>query len=273
MDWFDAYLDNLSDGKNVVYPPDSHTWRPIKPTRQQQSLIQDSLIGDMVRMRLIQEARQAEVEAGMGGGYDAGSAAVEGPVATPVPVVDMRSLLSAPGKTAYDAAATNNFFSVSKADYDAVAAGLQDVTKYALDDSTVAQNGETWAASYAQAFPTSVGTVPAGVYLFGFISRTTNGGSSTPLISTTFKGTYTAIANTVNSATGGSRGYYLRKASTATAAISYLGLVNTSESYLTTTSTFGDGGFDDTVPYSTWTNWNGRLIIFQMLGAPTKQWD
>ena len=86
MDWFDEYLDNLSDGRNAVYPPDSHTWRPVKPTKQQQSLIQDSVVADMVRMRLIQEARQAEVNAGMGGGYDAGSAAVEGPVAPSITV-------------------------------------------------------------------------------------------------------------------------------------------------------------------------------------------
>jgi len=86
----DDYLDNLSDGRNAVYPPDSHTWRPVKPTKQQQSLIQDSVVADMVRMRLIQEARQAEIDQGMGGSYDAGSAAKEGPViptatSTPTP--------------------------------------------------------------------------------------------------------------------------------------------------------------------------------------------
>jgi len=58
MDWFDHYLDGLSEGTNVVYPPDSNTWRPVKPTKQQQSLIQDSIIGDMVRMRMIQEERE-----------------------------------------------------------------------------------------------------------------------------------------------------------------------------------------------------------------------
>jgi len=88
MDWFDAYLDNLSDGKNVVYPPDSHTWRPVKPTKQQQSLIQDSMVFDVQQMRLIKEARQQEEEQGMGGSYDAGSASKEGhvlPTPTPSP--------------------------------------------------------------------------------------------------------------------------------------------------------------------------------------------
>jgi hypothetical protein len=69
----DQYLDGLSDGTNVVYPPDTHNWRPARPTKHQQALIQDSIVADQVRMRIMQEDRQAEIEAGMGGGYDAGS--------------------------------------------------------------------------------------------------------------------------------------------------------------------------------------------------------
>ena len=57
MDWFDHYLDGLSEGTNVVYPPDTNTWRPVKPTKQQQAVIQDSIVADMVRMRVIQEER------------------------------------------------------------------------------------------------------------------------------------------------------------------------------------------------------------------------
>ena len=46
----------------------------------------------------------------------------------------MRALLSASGQAAYDSAATDNFFAVSQADYDAVAAGLSSVTKYAMSE-------------------------------------------------------------------------------------------------------------------------------------------
>ena len=53
----------------------------------------------------------------------------------------MRALLSASGQAAYDAAATDNFFAVSQADYDAVVAGLSSVTKYGMNDSMVAENG------------------------------------------------------------------------------------------------------------------------------------
>lgn len=90
MDWFDQYLDALADGSTVSYPPDTHVWRPVKPTKQQQSLIQDSIIADVVRMRMIQEARLQEISQGLGGGYDSGTGVKEGPAApepTPTPAL------------------------------------------------------------------------------------------------------------------------------------------------------------------------------------------
>jgi cell division protein FtsN len=81
MDWFDHYLDGLSEGTNVVYPPDSNTWRPVKPTKQQQAVIQDSIIADMVRMRMIREEREKLEEHG-GGFYDS---SVSSNTLTPTP--------------------------------------------------------------------------------------------------------------------------------------------------------------------------------------------
>jgi len=85
MDWLDAYLYNLADGRNVVYPPDKNTWAPAKPNRQQQSMIQDAVAYDLQQqMRLIQEARQ-ELEkhgASSGIGADPGSPTVQTPAAT-----------------------------------------------------------------------------------------------------------------------------------------------------------------------------------------------
>jgi titin len=85
MDWLDAYLDNLADGRNVIYPPDKNTWTPVKPNRQQQSMIQDAVAFDQQQqMRMIQEARadleahgmsQDDVQAGIGA--DPGSPAVQ----------------------------------------------------------------------------------------------------------------------------------------------------------------------------------------------------
>jgi len=85
----DQYLNELHmPGAVMHFPPDKPSWNRSNPTKQQLSLIQDATIADMVRMRNIQEARQAEIDAGMGGGYDAGSAAKEGPVAPAVTVPD-----------------------------------------------------------------------------------------------------------------------------------------------------------------------------------------
>ena len=189
----------------------------------------------------------------------------------------MRSLLSASGQSAYDAAATNNWFAVSSADYAAVVSGLSSITKYGLTDAQVAENGTLWSNGFAQAFPSTIGTVPANTYLIGFISRNSAGGTTTPLISTTFKGTYTAISNSPNAATGGARGYFLRKASSATSATSYIGILPSGSNGYLTTTTFNPsvaqmGGYDNTVPYSTWTQWNGAYLIFQMIGTPTLQW-
>jgi hypothetical protein len=44
MEWFDHYLDGLSDGTNVLYPSDTNTWKPVRPTKQQQILIHDSIV-------------------------------------------------------------------------------------------------------------------------------------------------------------------------------------------------------------------------------------
>lgn len=188
---------------------------------------------------------------------------------------NMRSLLSASGQSAYDAATTDNWFAVSSTDYAAVASGLASITKYAMTDAQVAENGSLWSAGFAQAFPSTIGTVPSGTYLIGFISRQ-NAGATTPLISTTFKGTYTAISNSPTAPAAGVRGYFLRKASSATAATSYIGLLPGNNGYMGTT-TFNPsvsqmGGYDSTSPYSTWTQWNSTFLIFQMLGTPTLQW-
>lgn len=190
---------------------------------------------------------------------------------------NMRSLLSLSGQTAYDAAAVDNWFAVSAADYAAVVSGLSSVTKYGLTDSQTAENGSGWSGGYAQAFPSTIGTVPANTYLIGFVSKTQNGGTTTPLISTTFRGTYTAIANSPSAAASSANGYFLRKPTTTTSATSYIGIVN-STTGLSTTTTFNPtvnerGGYDNTVPYSTWTPWTNQFLIFQMLGTPTNQWS
>lgn len=86
MDWFDQYLNALSDGKNATFPPDTHTWKPAQPTKQQKRFIQDSVVFDLQRMRMIQEARLALEQQSTAGSYDSGSAPrKEGSIEPPVP--------------------------------------------------------------------------------------------------------------------------------------------------------------------------------------------
>ena len=88
MDWLDQYLHELHrPGAVMHFPPDQQSWHAPVPSKQQLSLIQDATVADMMRMRMIQEARQMEMDAGMGGGYDAGSAARERPAA-PSPLLN-----------------------------------------------------------------------------------------------------------------------------------------------------------------------------------------
>ena len=113
MDWLDQYLNELNRPGTVVHlPPDKQSWNRPNPTKQQLSLIQDATVADMVRMRNIQEARQAEMDAGMGGGYDAGSAAKERTTVSPsvIPVSTTSLLINggAAGPTNTFAKATGN---------------------------------------------------------------------------------------------------------------------------------------------------------------------
>jgi len=88
MDWLDNYLDGLGQYKVTVSPSDTHVWG-VKPKLNniQQKMLFDAAAQSELEYRLIvQEAREAEIDAGMGGGYDAGSAAREKrPVTPPVP--------------------------------------------------------------------------------------------------------------------------------------------------------------------------------------------
>jgi len=187
--------------------------------------------------------------------------------------VSIRSVLSASGQSAYDAATAGNWFSVSASDYAAAVSGITGATKYVMNDTLVAENGSGWSGTYAQAFPSTIATIPSGVYLYGFISRTQGGGTTTPLISTTFRGTYTSIANSPNAAVSGARGYFLRKSPTATSSTSYVGLVNSTTGFMGTTAfnvaAGSRGGYDGAAPYSSWTDWVGAYQIFQMLGTTT----
>jgi len=91
MDWLDNYLDGLGQYKVTVSPSDTHVWG-VKPklNNTQQKMLFDAAAQSELEYRLIvQESREAEIDAGMGGGYDAGSAArEERPTPSPTPAPD-----------------------------------------------------------------------------------------------------------------------------------------------------------------------------------------
>jgi hypothetical protein len=200
-------------------------------------------------------------------------------IVTPYVEPPMRVLLSDSGKTSFDAATENDFFLVSQTDYNAVASGLSSVTKYVLNDTFAAQvNLSIWGLpGFARAYPSDIATIPSGVYLFGFIYRTQTSSTVTPLISTTFLGTYEAIANSPTTSSGGGTiatsviSYFLRKSSTPTAVTSYVAISSTGGNIVLTTTTF-TYYYDSSSPYSTWLTTSDPIPIFQMLGTPTKQW-
>ncbi len=191
----------------------------------------------------------------------------------------LRNALSPTGQTAYDAATVGNFFSVSATDYGNVAAQLSSVTKYVMNDSQMAVTpGGGWTANFAVAHPAAASTVPAGTYIIGFSCRSGgNPGTATPLIATSFPptATYTAIANSPTQPTLNVQNYFIRKApTTATAATSYLGIVQSATAPLNNTSFSGQQGYysPSGPPFTSWTSWTANFLFYQVLGTPTQQW-
>lgn len=187
--------------------------------------------------------------------------------------VTMRSLLSTAGKTAYDAASVGNFFSCSLADYNAVFSGYADAQK--IGNTDVIFNtavGSSYTGTCASVLPQSNSTIPANTYIVGFAAKMFSNPSPTtltPLISTTYKGTYTAISNSP-SVVGTTRVYYLRKDPPITSQTSYVGHVAGANSFDQATTSYTNAGFDCASPYSTWTNRNGTMPQFQMIVTTTK---
>ena len=206
------------------------------------------------------------------GGTIKGSAVVVAPT--------MRSVLSSAGQTAYDAASSGNWFTVSNVDYGNVVSGLSSVTKYGLNDTQLSVGGSAWSAGYAQAFGAYLNAqVSSGTYIIGFVGKISSGtGGITPLISNALPttGTYSPIAGNAI-ITSGALGYYLRRAPSAVAVTSYLGIVSnvtaltnsTINSGITSWYTNTGGPINYGAP---WTSYNANPLLFQALGTSTYQW-
>lgn len=184
----------------------------------------------------------------------------------------MRSLLSVAGQAAYDSTTVGNFFSCSLADYTAVFNGYADAQK--IGNTDVIFNtavGSAYTGTCASVLPQANSTIPANTYIVGFACKMFANPSATvtPLIATTYKGTYTAISNSP-SIVGTTRVYYLRKDPPITSQTSYVGHVASANSFDQATTTYTNAGFDCSSPYSTWNNRSGTMPQFQMIVTTTK---
>jgi hypothetical protein len=187
--------------------------------------------------------------------------------------VTMRSLLSAAGQTAYDAATIGNFFSCSLADYNAVFAGYSDAQKIGNTDAIFNTSvNSSYTGTCASVLPQANSTIPANTYILGFAAKMLSNATPTtvtPLISTTYKGTYTAISNSPT-IVGSNRTYYLRKNPPITSVISYVGHVAAANTFDQATTSYTNAGFDCSAPYDVWNNRNGTMPNFQMFVTTTK---
>ncbi len=194
-------------------------------------------------------------------------------ISKPSTSVTMRSLLSVAGQTTYDAATVGNFFSCSLADYNAVFAGYADAQKIGNTDVifNTALNS-SYTGTCASVLPQANSTIPANTYILGFATKMLSNATPTtvtPLISTTYKGTYTAISNSPT-IVGSNRAYYLRKNPPITSVISYVGHVAAANTFDQATTSYTNAGFDCSAPYDVWNNRNGTMPNFQMFVTTTK---
>ena len=186
----------------------------------------------------------------------------------------MRSLLSAAGQATYDAATVGNFFSCSLADYNAVFAGYSDAQKIGNTDAIFNSSlNQSYTATCASILPAANSTVPANTYILGFACKmqVNSNYTITPLSSTTYSGTYTAISNSPTMVgTSNVRYYFLRKDPPITSATTYVGHVASAGNFDQATTSYTNAAFDCSSPYSGWTLRTATMPNFQMFVTTTK---
>lgn len=183
----------------------------------------------------------------------------------------MFALLSPAGQAAYTAASSGDWFEVSSTDYDAVYAGLTNMSKIGMSDAQMNEVGTNWSPNYLVTAPQANCTVASGSYLLGFRCRFNAAATPSTKIysSTTYKGSYSQVANTLTVASSGFK-YFLRKTPSAVGAATYIAIfVGTS---MPGGTTLWAGSGYSTTPFTTWSGWNGTIPVFQALATTTQQW-
>lgn len=194
----------------------------------------------------------------------------------------IRALLSPTGQSAFDAAATDGWFSVSATDYGNVKAGLSGTSTIAYSDAnlTAATNG--FSQNFGATVNITNATVNTGNYILGLASRGSGSGTLTfrPYVSTTFRGTYSTIGpNSLVISQSAAPTYWLRKnPSSAVAATSYVavgpgtGTMGWGSMGPWGSADVNGGAYSSTMGSGSWTTFNSAIPAQQWLLTNAQQW-
>lgn len=187
----------------------------------------------------------------------------------------IRSSLSSEGQAAYDAAITGNFFRVSSTDYNSVRTLLSNTKTIGDNSDAILHYGGTYTGTCAAVNTPANSNVDPGFYIIGFVSRhsLTSSAVFRYLTSTTARGTYTQLENSVLVANSNTTSYYLRKdPNDVTISTIYVGIVSNTGQMRQSNTNWANAAFDCSEPYSSWTGRVGTQPVFQTLLTGEKQW-
>lgn len=194
--------------------------------------------------------------------------------------VDLRAYLSPAGQAAYDAAATDFWYSVSASDYANVKAALVGVSTVGYTDNQLLNAGTTFSQNFGATLDQTNATVPGGNYVLGFASRGAGTGSMTfsPYFASTFKGAYVTLgSNQITMTNSAAPTYWLRKNPSFQATTRYVAVGRPNGGATLSwggTGTWGSGatggGYSSTM--TSWTDFSSNLPAQQWLLTTTKQW-
>jgi hypothetical protein len=194
----------------------------------------------------------------------------------------IRSLLSATGQSAYDAAYQGDFFRVSAADYNSVKSTLANTRTIGDNADAILFTGASYSGTCAALNTPANSNVDPGFFIVGFVARhaSTSSANFRYLVSASDRGTYTQLANQVPvTNVSSSASYYIRKdPAEANVSTVYVGIVANTGSMLQSNTTWANGAFNcATSNIATFAApWSVRLNatqpLFQTLLCGTRQW-
>lgn len=197
--------------------------------------------------------------------------------------IDVRSLLSAAGQTAYDAAATDAWYSVSASDFANVKTGLASTSTIGYSDAQLTGTVSSFSQNFGATLDQANATVTGGNYILGFVSRAqgaSGGITFSPRYATSFKGAYVTLgSNQISMTTSNvaTPAYWLRKNPAIQGGTVYVavGTPNGGAGLSWAgTGTWGSGatGGGYTSNNTSWTDFNTGLPAQQWLLTTVRQW-